>query len=486
MKNYYEVLGVSPSSETEVITAAYKAMMRKYHPDANNSDKAAERAKEINEAYEILKNPVSRREYDEKMGRTQSRPSQSPPPPPPPPPTTNIQASEPKGDGENTPFVGAQGELRVWAIFGAAYIAIALLYFGPNKISASLSVRPLDLAAEVAGAAALPFALGFIIARIWRALSSSATEPKTDRMRWLAIQFVFIAILVFNKSMLEKARHEEAAATNAEAGLSEHSANCYSYSEQQKWADAATPCLQAAEGNDAKAQYILAKMYMAGNGVEESYEKSKSWYLKSADLGFPESQLVVGVAYSTGAITKDGKEDKVQAAIWVKKAAEQGLADAQVYLASMYESGEGVDKNINEALRWTELAAKQGNEDAMKRLSELRKANAKSAAISSWIGRYKGTLFGDAAATMHVTQEGEKLNFDLFMEGDYCGGGFEQTATPKNVDSIVVTMPYDADSGLQCKVQISQKSFGLELKELSACHMHHGIRCGFEGSLFKE
>jgi DnaJ-domain-containing protein 1 len=32
MKNYYEILGVSPNSETEVITAAYKAMMRKYHP----------------------------------------------------------------------------------------------------------------------------------------------------------------------------------------------------------------------------------------------------------------------------------------------------------------------------------------------------------------------------------------------------------------------------------------------------------------------
>ena len=37
MKNYYEILGVSKNSETEVITAAYKAMMRKYHPDTNKS-----------------------------------------------------------------------------------------------------------------------------------------------------------------------------------------------------------------------------------------------------------------------------------------------------------------------------------------------------------------------------------------------------------------------------------------------------------------
>ncbi len=220
MKNYYEILGVSPNSETEVITAAYKAMMRKYHPDTNGSSAAAERAKEINEAYEVLKNPISRREYDAKMGHAESPAAQSPaapaappPPPPPPPPTTSTQVSEPNSGGEKTPFIGERGELRVWTIFAAAYVAIALLYFGPTRISVSIGRSPLDLAAEIAGSALLPFGLGFAIAWLWRALSSSISEPKTDRKRWLAIQFVFIAILVFNKSMLEKAREDEAAAT---------------------------------------------------------------------------------------------------------------------------------------------------------------------------------------------------------------------------------------------------------------------------------
>ena len=64
MKDYYEILGVSPHSEVEVIRAAYKAMMRKYHPDTNKSEVEGRRAKEINEAFEVLSDPVRRHEYD--------------------------------------------------------------------------------------------------------------------------------------------------------------------------------------------------------------------------------------------------------------------------------------------------------------------------------------------------------------------------------------------------------------------------------------
>jgi preprotein translocase subunit Sec63 len=69
LKSYYEILGVSPNSETEVIAAAYKAMMRKYHPDTNGSASASDRSKEINEAYEVLKCQIHRKEYDEKRAK---------------------------------------------------------------------------------------------------------------------------------------------------------------------------------------------------------------------------------------------------------------------------------------------------------------------------------------------------------------------------------------------------------------------------------
>jgi molecular chaperone DnaJ len=63
--NYYEVLGVSPSATEDEIKKAFRALARQYHPDANQADPAAaERFKEINEAYETLRDPERRRRYD--------------------------------------------------------------------------------------------------------------------------------------------------------------------------------------------------------------------------------------------------------------------------------------------------------------------------------------------------------------------------------------------------------------------------------------
>lgn len=64
-KNYYDLLGVSPTADDFVIAAAYKALMRKYHPDANGGSKGAqEKAKLLNQAYSVLSNPEKRAEYD--------------------------------------------------------------------------------------------------------------------------------------------------------------------------------------------------------------------------------------------------------------------------------------------------------------------------------------------------------------------------------------------------------------------------------------
>lgn len=63
--NYYKTLQVSEEAEIEVIEAAYRRLSIKYHPDKNRSSEAELRMKELNEAYSVLRNPVSRREYDE-------------------------------------------------------------------------------------------------------------------------------------------------------------------------------------------------------------------------------------------------------------------------------------------------------------------------------------------------------------------------------------------------------------------------------------
>lgn len=56
----YRVLGVSPAAEEDVIRAAYLALMKRYHPDQNQSAQAAERAKEVAAAYAMLSDPNRR------------------------------------------------------------------------------------------------------------------------------------------------------------------------------------------------------------------------------------------------------------------------------------------------------------------------------------------------------------------------------------------------------------------------------------------
>ena len=64
-KNYYEVLGVSKNATEEEIKAAYKNLVKQYHPDLHPGDKlAAEKFKEINEANEVLSDKQKRAAYD--------------------------------------------------------------------------------------------------------------------------------------------------------------------------------------------------------------------------------------------------------------------------------------------------------------------------------------------------------------------------------------------------------------------------------------
>ena len=65
-KDYYSVLGVSRSADADDIKQAFRKLARKYHPDVNPGNKAAEaKFKEVSEAYEVLSDPEKRKKYDQ-------------------------------------------------------------------------------------------------------------------------------------------------------------------------------------------------------------------------------------------------------------------------------------------------------------------------------------------------------------------------------------------------------------------------------------
>lgn len=64
-RDYYEILGLERSATADDIKKAYRKLALKYHPDRNKEDNAEARFKEINEAYEVLKDAKKRQSYDQ-------------------------------------------------------------------------------------------------------------------------------------------------------------------------------------------------------------------------------------------------------------------------------------------------------------------------------------------------------------------------------------------------------------------------------------
>jgi curved DNA-binding protein len=79
-KDYYDTLGVSRGAPAEEIKRAYRKLARKYHPDVSKEKNAEAKFKDVQEAYEVLKDPEKRASYDQ-LGRDY-RPGQQFRPPP--------------------------------------------------------------------------------------------------------------------------------------------------------------------------------------------------------------------------------------------------------------------------------------------------------------------------------------------------------------------------------------------------------------------
>jgi len=162
----------------------------------------------------------------------------------------------------------------------------------------------------------------------------------------------FFALTDTGKELIERARtiHKHAA-MNAKF---------------QAQIDAQTDTLIAAEAdpNDAKSIYELGVRYeKEGGGILAAIEL----YRRAAEMGNADAQYAYGMAYleHLHEIISPRAAAKAEGVKWLRKAAEQGHPEAQIELAKCYLRGEGVKSDPNEAYKWGKMAAESGNARAM-------------------------------------------------------------------------------------------------------------------------
>lgn len=121
---------------------------------------------------------------------------------------------------------------------------------------------------------------------------------------------------------------------------------------------------KAEEQGDAKALMKTALRYDAAGRYEDAVE----WYRKAAEQGLSEAQNNLGVMY------KDGQgvaQDEGEAVRWFLLAARQGNVLAQSNLGWMYQSGRGVAQNFDSARYWYHEAALKGHAAAQNNLGRM-------------------------------------------------------------------------------------------------------------------
>lgn len=123
--------------------------------------------------------------------------------------------------------------------------------------------------------------------------------------------------------------------------------------------------LEAAEGGDSKAQYIVAEMYRNGQGVLKNIAQSVSWCKKAAIGGNIEAQFKMAELYNHGEIFEANLE---QAAEWYRSAASNGSVAAAYQLGLLYHEGRGVIQSDVQAMRYFEQAATKNYAPAIREL----------------------------------------------------------------------------------------------------------------------
>ena len=129
----------------------------------------------------------------------------------------------------------------------------------------------------------------------------------------------------------------------------------------------------AAEYNLAMAQFKMGFMYIKGHGVEKNLDEAEKWLKKAGDQGYAEALVDLGWIYAVI------KKDDPQAGRFYRSAARQGIPRAQFYMGLMLQNGWGVDPDLRQAVKWYKKIVKNSKapveiaKEAQNRINESQK-----------------------------------------------------------------------------------------------------------------
>ena len=153
VRSLYDVLNVAPEAEPVVVEAAYKALIKKYHPDQAVEAPVSKDATAINEAFAVLKDPAKRADYDHRLWAKQQ--------------AIRLAEAQVASAGRPPRFVAVSG----WLIAGLLAAALAAVAMGKSVVPPRIS--------EIAEAAEIPDSEAPARAA---ALKAAAAEDAQDRM----------------------------------------------------------------------------------------------------------------------------------------------------------------------------------------------------------------------------------------------------------------------------------------------------------------
>ncbi|HEX8624663.1 MAG TPA: DnaJ domain-containing protein [Allosphingosinicella sp.] len=153
LRSLYDVLNVAPEAEPVVVEAAYKALIKKYHPDQAVEAPVSKDATAINEAFAVLKDPAKRAEYDRRLWAKQQ--------------AIRLAEAQVASAGRPPRFVAVSG----WLIAGLLAAALAAIAMGKSVVPPRLDA--IAEAAQVHDSEAPARAA---------ALKAAASEAAQDRL----------------------------------------------------------------------------------------------------------------------------------------------------------------------------------------------------------------------------------------------------------------------------------------------------------------